>query len=65
MIIFHRVMDYKSIKSTFGIRNVIFRNDLKPILASFKEFHIFSLSATLTQIDTSVGGRGENRKMLT
>ena len=39
----------------FGTSNMISRKDIKPVLASFKNLDIFSLSATLTHNGSSVG----------
>ena len=56
MIIFHRVMGCKSDIFGFGTSNMISRKDIMPVLASFKNLDIFSLSATLTHNGSSVGG---------
>ena len=40
----------------FGTSNMISRKDIMPVLASFKNLDIFSLSATLTHNGSSVGG---------
>ena len=58
MIIFHRVMGCKSDIFGFGTSNMISRKDIMPVLASFKNLDIFSLSATLTHNGSSVRGRG-------
>ena len=55
MIIFHRVMGCKSDIFGFGTSNMISRKDIMPVLASFKNLDIFSLSATLTHNGSSVG----------
>ena len=54
MIIFHRVMGCKSDIFGFGTSNMISRKDIMPVLASFKNLDIFSLSATLTHNGSSV-----------
>ena len=56
MIIFHRVMGCKSDIFGFGTSNMISRKDIMPVLASFKNLDIFSLSATLTHNGSSVEG---------
>ena len=56
MIIFHRVMGCKSDIFGFGTSNMISRKDIMPVLASFKNLDIFSLSATLTPNGSSVRG---------
>ena len=40
----------------FYISNMISGKGLKPVLAIFKDLHIFVLSATLKSFGTSVGG---------
>ena len=54
MIIFHGVMGCKSDIFGFGTSNMISRKDIMPVLASFKNLDIFSLSATLTHNGSSV-----------
>ena len=54
MIIFHRIMGCKSDIFGFGTSNMISRKDIMPVLASFKNLDIFSLSATLTHNGSSV-----------
>ena len=55
-VIFHRIVDYKSVILGFRMFNMISRKHLKPVLATLKSLDIFSLTATLTQIGTSVEG---------
>ena len=62
MIIFHRIMGCISDIFGFGTSNMISRKDIMPVLASFKNLDIFSLSATLTHNGSSVRGREESLK---
>ena len=54
MIIFHGVMGCKSDIFGFGTSNMISRMDIMPVLASFMNLDIFSISATLTHNGSSV-----------
>ena len=47
----------------FGTSNMISRKNIMPVLASFKNLDIFSLSATLTHNGSSVPGSNHSQSL--